>query len=326
MDYGRGGKRKTDPGYGQGRAAIAWDDDVFLDEEKLTAHLLEVFQAPSYRPPTLPGVAMELMGLSQKPDVEFDEIVALLEQDAMLAGKIMKVMQSPIYRTASPITSLKAAVTRLGLNTLRDIVVEIAMHLRVFRCDAFADTMERTRRHSTATAHLARIVCRYTALEGEYAFLCGLLHDIGIAGILIALAEGVGRKDRPDLISIWPAIDRAHAEAGRSMCGLWELPAEIQMVVGAHHQVLIEGYAHPLAATVCLADDLSHELGFGVIPREEEGVAGRSELESACLQSHTGVDRSGPKTLEQACAALQIGDKQMELIRRDAEELRDQLA
>ena len=50
------------------------------------------------------------------------------------------------------------------------------------------------------------------------------------------------------------------------MAKMWQLPLEIQMVVGAHHQVLIEGFAHPLAATVCLANALAHERGLGTVP------------------------------------------------------------
>ena len=57
-----------------------------------------------------------------------------------------------------------------------------------------------------ATAHLCRILCKYTSLEGEYAFLCGLLHDVGIAATLIAFADTGPRKRAPDLIAIWPAV------------------------------------------------------------------------------------------------------------------------
>jgi putative nucleotidyltransferase with HDIG domain len=320
-----GGKRKTDPGYGCGEVTLAFDDDVLLDEQELTHRLLEVFNAPDYRPPTLPSVAMELLSLSQQPEVRFEDIVALLEQDTMLTGKVLKLLQSPIYAgTGKGVASLKNAVIRVGLNTLRDIVLETSLNMRVFRADAFTDTMERLRRHSVFTAHLCKTVCKYTTIEGEYAFLCGLLHDVGIAGTLIALAEKSGKK-RPDMVAIWPAIDGVHQEAGALMAKVWQLPMEIQMVIGAHHAVMIEGYAHPLAATVCLAEAIAHELGVGLVPKEGEDVKDTDALESACLQSHTSVDRSSPKGLEHARQALQLSDQQAGLIHDEAEQLKEQL-
>lgn len=321
-------KRRTDPGYGQGQVTIELDDDVLLDEERLTSRLLEVFQKPDYRPPTLPSVAVELMALSQNPDVSFDQVVSLLERDSMLTGRLMKLLRSPIYAPpgASSPPSLKNAVVRLGLNTLRDVVLETCMNMRVFRADAFTDTMERLRLHSTLTGHIARTICRYTTMEGEYAFLCGLMHDVGVAGTLIALTEAFPKDRRPDLIAIWPAIDRAHAQAGALMTKLWELPADVEWSVGNHHRVNIDGYPHPMAATVCLAEELARELGYGLAAPEGKTPEGTGALEAACLQSYTELDRSSPKTLELAREALQLADAQMELIRSDAEELTEKLS
>jgi HD-like signal output (HDOD) protein len=321
----RGGKRRTDPGYGQGQASLGLDDDVLVDEAELTQRLLDVFNAPDYRPPTLPSVAMELLELSRNPNVDFGDIQTLLERDTMLTGRVMKLVRSPIYAGGAQVRSLRDAIVRLGLNTLRDIVLETCMHMRVFRADAFTDTMERLRKHSAFTGHLSRVICRYTAIEGEWAFLCGLLHDVGVAGTLIALAEGARKQPRLDLIAVWPAIDRAHAQAGALMAGLWQLPIDIQLAVGHHHQVRIEGFAHPLAATVCLADELAHGLGLGLVAAEGEAIQGASSLEAACLQSHTSVDRSTPKTLEVARAALGLTDPQLELIRAEAGRLRERL-
>jgi hypothetical protein len=110
------------------------------------------------------------------------------------------------------------------------------------------------------------------------------------------------------------------------MTKIWNLPVEIQMVVGAHHQVLLQGFAHPLAATVCMADELAHELGVGIVPPEDSQLEGVGEEEAACLQSYTRVDRSSEKTLEAAQAALDLNQEQLALIRGEAEELLEKLS
>ncbi|MEE9281959.1 MAG: hypothetical protein V3V67_17440 [Myxococcota bacterium] len=98
------------------------------------------------------------------------------------------------------------------------------------------------------------------------------------------------------------------------------------MVIGAHHQGMIEGFAHPLAATVCLAEQIAHEQGFGLVAGEGERVESVSAVEEACLQSHTNVDRSLPSAVQRAREALGLTDAQMGLIGQETEALRDGLA
>src|SRR4051812_46304895 len=88
----------------------------------LGAELLATFQDPEYRPPPLPGVALELLALSGRDDVNAERVVRLLEQDEMLAGGVMRLVGSPIYIGRKPVRTLKEAVIRLGFRTVRDVV------------------------------------------------------------------------------------------------------------------------------------------------------------------------------------------------------------
>ena len=82
------GQKKNDVDYGMGEHTIDCDSLGLLDASELTERLVLKFESPSYQPPRLPAVAMELMALSQNSDVDFHEIEALLEKDAILAGEI----------------------------------------------------------------------------------------------------------------------------------------------------------------------------------------------------------------------------------------------
>lgn len=314
MASGRG-KSRHEEGYGVGEASIAWDDELLLDQSALKERMLDVFRAPGYQPPELPTTAQRVLAVSQSPDVEIEQIVTLLEADPMLAARVLRVASSTAYAGAARIDSLSGAVMRLGLRTIRDLVLEVAMNLRVFRSEAYTGPMERLRLHSQATAHLSRLICQYTSLEADYAFLCGLLHDVGIAGILLALGDVPRGKKVPELAVLWPAVDEAHAEAGALMARLWDLPGDLPYPLGAHHVVEIEGYPHPLAAAVCLADELASTLGAGLVP--EEG-----EKDDAFLSTHPHTDRSGPAVIERAQAALSItGDAWSEIERRAGERI-----
>lgn len=320
------GKSKGEEGYGDGYVTIAFGDDALLDEDQMVEKLTACLEAPDYRPPTLPTVAAELITLAQQPDVDFSKVVRVLEQDSMIAGRILKVVQSPLYSAVSKVTSLDDALVRLGLTMMRDLVLEISMNMRVFKSQDYGDTMDLLRRHSMATAYISKVVCKYTAIDGEYAFMAGLLHDAGIAGTLLALSERKGAKTKPpDMIAIWPAVDRVHQRAAELMASHWTLPAEIGMVMGAHHKVILEGYVHPLAATVCVAEEIAHQIGYGVIPKEDSVLSEFTELERDCVRSHSMVDRSTAKTIEHATTALALSELQLDLIREEAKTLIEQL-
>lgn len=163
---------------------------------------------------------------------------------------------------------------------------------------------------------LSRIVSRYTPIEEERAFLCGLMHDVGIAGILLTLGDAGRGKQPPDLAVLWPAIDGAHARTGARMVALWDLPADIALAVSAHHQVAIDGFDHPLAATVCLAEALAVEMRLAFVPPGDAPA----EADESGLATHGRVDRSDEKVVERAREALGICEQTLGLIRQAAAE------
>ncbi|ANM29724.1 hypothetical protein ABI59_09250 [Acidobacteria bacterium Mor1] len=306
------GRTKDQADYGLGEHAFDADRMGLVDKAELTDKLIATFESDSYQPPRLPAVAMELMTLSQNPDVEFKDIEKVLEQDAMLAGEILSIARSAFYGGIGQITSLHQALVRLGLAKLRQVVMQAAMSVRVFRSKAYGPYMDRVREHSRITAHAARIVSQYTPFEEEQAFLCGLLHDVGIAGILLILGDVKRGEKPPELAVLWPTIHDAHMRAGERMVKLWDLPVEIAMVVGAHHDVCIQGFDHPLAATICLAEDIVRRLDRGLVPTVNgEVVETKADWG---MVGHGRIDQSTPQALERARTALGITEPTEELI------------
>ncbi|MBZ5638988.1 MAG: HDOD domain-containing protein [Acidobacteriia bacterium] len=314
-----GGRKPWQADYGQGEHTIDCDQLGFLDEQALTDRLVQTFDSPGYHPPRLPEVATELLALSQDPDVEFRRIESLLERDAMLAGEVLSVARSAFYARSGSVVLLREALSRVGLEKLRGIVMQAAMTLRVFRSASYRGWMERLQAHCLATAHVARFVSRHTPIPEEQAFLCGLLHDVGIAGILLVLGD-VGRgKQPPALDVLWPAIHAAHPKAGARMVQLWGLPPDLALAVGAHHQVRIEKFDHPLAAANCLAEALTAELDMALVPAGDGGEL-KAELAGSPLPLQGRIDQSDALTLERARGALALTDSTLDRIRSDARE------
>lgn len=251
--------------YGRGTASIELEGLEFLDHTELLTRLGSVFESPNYRPPRLPDAALKLLELSRKPTVDLREVQKVLEEDQMLAAEVLRLAQSMAYSgaTNSPVRTLAEALLRLGLARVTELFLHASLNLRVFRVKAYQAHMDALRQHSLVVAHLARHLSRRTALYDEHSFLCGLLHDVGIAAALIAMAEGAGRNSPPAFELIWPAIKECHANAGATLARLWQLPPEVGFVLRQHHDFEIQGHPHPTAAVVALADAAATELGAG---------------------------------------------------------------
>jgi HD-like signal output (HDOD) protein len=236
---------------------------------ELHSHVIRTFENPNYRPPPLPSVATEIVALGNRDDVEIEDVVKVLERDEMLAGAVVRLVNSPLYVGRGAIRSLREAVIRVGVRKVQDVVFEAALRGGVFNIPGYEDSMERVRRHSTATAYLTRVVCRHARINEGNAFLCGLLHDIGFAAILFALAQHSGPK--PPLAELWNDLDGLHEQASKLVTKLWGLPADLSAVVAYHHQ-LHTGATSRIAAVVAIADNLTEQFSANIAgPPDPDG-------------------------------------------------------
>jgi HD-like signal output (HDOD) protein len=227
----------------------------------LRTQLIKTFENPNYRPPPLPSIAIELQTLAAKEDTSIEEVVRLLEKDEMLAGSVVRLVGSPLYAGRGQVRSLRDAVIRLGVRTVRDVVFDASLRRGVFEVPEYKETIEQIGRHSRATACIARSVCRQARMPEDMVFLCGLLHDIGFAALLYAAARA---KITVPLAEMWEDIDSLHEQGSKLVTKLWGLPAELSTIVGAHHH-LHTGATSRMAAVINLADALTAQFGLAVV-------------------------------------------------------------
>jgi HD-like signal output (HDOD) protein len=260
MDFG-----KKHASYGKGKHQIdSLTTAALLDPKIIVEKVRTALAAPDYQAPMLPQVALELMQLVRDPSVDFKKVQRLVQSEPLIAAKVLQVAQSAMFARGTPITSLQDAIARLGLRTLMDLFLQVSMGMRVFRAKGFERPMSELRRHSVVVGSAARSVCRAIGFPDEYAFLCGLLHDVGIAaGILIVADDARQKKKELEFDTLQPSLLHVHEEAALTVGRLWRLPDDIQLVLAHHHNFVIDGRVHPLAAAVCLADWMAASVGAG---------------------------------------------------------------
>jgi HD-like signal output (HDOD) protein len=238
----------------------------------LRAQLFRTFEDPTYKPPPLPAVALELVSLASNVDVNVEDVVRLLERDQMLAGAVMRLVGSPIHAGRGPVRSLSDAVMRLGVRTVRDSVFDVALKKSVFTvAGEYSDIMRRFGRHGTATAYLARVVCRHARVTEDQAFLGALLHDVGFAALLLSVLRKK-EANPPPLRELWADIDGLHEQASKTVTKLWGLSNELSLIVANHHHEHT-GNSVRIAAVVNIADYLTQRFDAHIVgPAGEDGT------------------------------------------------------
>jgi HD-like signal output (HDOD) protein len=240
------------------------EDAAAGSEDPIQALLRKRFAAPDYRAPMLPAAAVEVLRLSQLPNVGIDDVVLILEKDTLLAGRVLRLAQSAFYAGKSPAKTLVHAAVRLGVGTLRNVVLESAFHARLVRGTAFDGVLSLAQSHSLGVAYLCRMVARSLEADPDFAFMLGLLHDTGLIAALTVLSEQRGQPLNPDVIS---AVRVIHGEAGGIVAGIWQLPERLRVAIATHHQEPKE----PGAAVLAIAEHLAERLGLGLPGFDDDG-------------------------------------------------------
>ncbi len=231
--------------------------------------------------PPLSTVALEVGRLAADNDAA-DSAGALsniIRRDVALATQIIRVANSALYSPRVPIVSLAQAVTRLGMNEIRNIAYSFALRTNLLGGAAFAALW----RESLATACFAQEVARIKRRDVESAYLCGLMHRVGFAVLLWRLARSSDCQlvDAESLTDF--AAQGAEAKVGLRLAQAWQLPPAIGAAIAhwrspteapANYRSLLMQIVTARALTTQLnaADDLAPELS-GIDPAALEVLA-----------------------------------------------------
>lgn len=180
--------------------------------------------------PALPEVAMRVRVAAANPNVTVDSLCAELMRDAGLTARIMRVANSPLVRSRSEIRTLQQAVTRLGINYVRDLATAFALEGSFHpRNPAVGRTLRQVWTVSKETAAISSALARQNQhLHPDQALLAGLLHRIGTLPLLAAVDEHADLNiDSEELMLM---IDEIHSDLGSYILREWRFPEEIAAV------------------------------------------------------------------------------------------------
>ena len=211
--------------------------------------------------PTIPVVATKVLELLDKPDVELDEVADLILTDQVMAARVIKIVNSPLYRTAQEIRSVKRALIYLGFRHIRELALTCSF-LEVFQGKDGAFNIRTFWEHSFGVGVVSKLIAQRARFPDiEKAYLSGIIHDIGEVFFSYYLKDEFQKlldsiKGEP--YKLVDAEERffgtTHCEVGELIALNWNFPADYCEVVASHHNPKQAVINPTLVAIVNLAD------------------------------------------------------------------------
>ena len=141
--------------------------------------------------PIMPEVAAKVLKLADSRLMSFTSLEETILQDPGITARILKIANSAQFARQHQISQVRTAITLLGLNTIKNLVVLLAGS-GLFGREASTPFYRHYWSHSLFTAFTARDLCLFLGYrdQADSAFVGGLLHDIG--QIPLYLSDPVG--------------------------------------------------------------------------------------------------------------------------------------
>jgi HD-like signal output (HDOD) protein len=185
-----------------------------------------------------------LMASLAREDVSFASVAELIEKDTVLAGNVLRLVNSALYGRRGTVNSVRHAVALLGITKLRNTTLSMSV-TRLWRHVKTPDgwSMAQFNLHSVAVGILADLLSQYKRVQyPEGAFTAGLFHDLGRLLIAIALPDdyvqmmSLHKREHTCLQELEQQfVGCTHADLSAQALAVWNLPEAIQSAVRYHH-------------------------------------------------------------------------------------------
>lgn len=182
--------------------------------------------------PVNPSIAAKVLVMLDRQDFSFKQLEEIISADPGLTAKILKIANSALYARQNQVTKLQTAITLLGINMIKNLVV-LFTGAGLFSGYGKSRFCSLFWRHSLSTAFISKdLSLRYgLQMMAEEAFIAGLLHNVGQVALFMhdpaayeliltaVLTEG-GRFSAMEL----PKYGASHREVGGALLEQWLFP------------------------------------------------------------------------------------------------------
>lgn len=196
--------------------------------------------------PSLPSTYSKLQKAIATPDVEISDLAEIITQDIAMTAKVLQLVNSSFFGIYSRVDSPGRAVTLLGLDTIKVLVLgleifsKIKISGHVFHIDSLWE-------HSLTVGKIAKDIATEQSDEKEFisdTFLAGTLHDLGKLILLSSLPDqyrqAIDMAENKNITMIeaeQTVFGATQSAVGSYLTGLWGFSGPIIEAIGFQNNI-----------------------------------------------------------------------------------------
>jgi putative nucleotidyltransferase with HDIG domain len=192
--------------------------------------------------PTIPEISLRVSNLLESPQVELKEVADLILSDQILTARVIKVVNSPLFKPLHEITSLRHALIYLGFRRINEIVFTCSL-IKTFEAENPDFDIRTFWQHSFGVGIMARKMAHLLSFPDiEKVYTSGIVHNIGKVFMWTYLKQDWARIIRIVKEKTCNFIDAekmtmgtTHCEIGLCLAKQWNFPQEYCDVIAHHH-------------------------------------------------------------------------------------------
>ncbi len=232
---------------------------------------------------TLPHVAMKLIKMIAADEGMARDYEDVIRHDPTLVMRVFKLVNSAHFGLAEKVEDLSEALSVMGLNNLRNmVVIEALKEIYKGKMKAGKFSGKALWNHCLATGLCCRMISeRIFDQKGDDAFLSGLLHDVGLMvefqaapDQFEAMSESRKGKESVSLIDHENKVfGTNHSETGFWLAREWKLPAVVQFGIRDHHTMLDDVSPSSITGLIQLGELIASRSGYMAHPEHEDTLS-----------------------------------------------------
>lgn len=274
-------------------------------ERNTLADIVEVLKKEAIDLPVYPRVCSRLREAANH-GASINDIRHILGKDDNMTSKMIAISNAPYYRSSSDISSLDAAIKRIGSSQTRSFAEMIAYRqLFTVKNVKYEKLMDDLWLHSLACAFASQELTRVLLMKDPAElFIMGLFHDIGKLLLLLILEELETResyiKEEVPLAEVNGLLKNYHDKFGSSLIKRWELSSEYAHVTLWHESIDTAKNITTELLMVSMANEIVKSMGYG------EAVTAHIETTKSAKGLDIGVEQID-HIKERVSALMKIG-------------------
>jgi putative nucleotidyltransferase with HDIG domain len=250
----------------------AWDEPSRSPAlEKFYRELMAIEKLPS-----APEIARRTLATVNRDNASLTDLTTLIARDQALAARLLRLANGAFFAVRGKVTSIAQAVTLLGFERVRDLVLSLSVWGALEGTSAAARRFrKRLWVHSSMVAAAARMLAERTNHDEASAFTAGLLHDVGklVLGLRLGdtywelLEDAIGDGGAAEAERA--ALSCDHATVGGWLLQLWGMPPDLVEAVALHTEPLVTDQGLDTTTIIAVADRLLHATDANGTARED---------------------------------------------------------